>query len=71
MVVAKKTADDVAKNAEEKASVIIKSAEEEAKRKIHDCNQEVLRIRSQYEESKKDLIIFKTRFKTLIQAQLI
>ncbi len=50
----KKTADDVAKNAEEKASVIIKSAEEEAKRKIHDCNQEVLRIRSQYEESKKD-----------------
>jgi len=70
LVVAKKTADDVAKNADEKARVIIKSAEEEAKRKIHDSNQEVLRIRSQYEEGKKDLIIFKTRFKTLIQAQL-
>lgn len=70
LVVAKKTADDVAQNAQEKASVIIEKAETEAKQKIHDANQEVLRIRSQYEEAKKELMVFKTRFRSLIQAQL-
>lgn len=70
LVVAKKTADDVAQNAQEKASVIIQKAEEEAKRKIHDSNQEVLRIRAQYEDAKKELITFKTRFKSLVKAQL-
>lgn len=70
LVIAKKTADDVASNAKAKAEVIIQSAEEEAKRKIHNANQEVLQIRNQYEEAKKEMIIFKTRFKTLLQSQI-
>jgi len=70
LVVAKQTADNVADNAEKKAEVIIEKAEEEAKRKIHTANHEVLQIRNQYEEAKKEMIVFKTRFKTLLHSQM-
>lgn len=70
LVVAKQTADDVADNAKKKAEVIIEKAEEEAKRKIHTANQEVLQVRNQYEEAKKEMIVFKTRFKTLLHSQM-
>lgn len=70
LVVAKKTADDVMSQAHQKAELIIREAEEQAKRKIADGEHEVISVRARLEEARKELILFKTRFKTMVQAQL-
>jgi len=70
LVVAQSTAEEVAMNANKKAELIIREAEEKAKKIIEGANNEVLNIRKEYEEAKKDFHIFKTRFKTLLESQL-
>lgn len=70
LVVAQNTAEEVTQNAQEKARLIVEKAEEEAKKIIERANQQVIDINRQYEEIKKQMYIFKTRFKTLLEAQL-
>ncbi|RKD34332.1 DivIVA domain-containing protein [Thermohalobacter berrensis] len=70
LVVAQKTAEEVNLNAKKKAELIIKEAEEQARKIIEDAHQEVAKIQKQYEELKKELYVFKTRFKTLLKSQL-
>ncbi len=70
LVVAQSTAEEVAMNANQKAELIIREAEEKGKKIISDANNEVLNIRREYEEAKKEFHIFKTRFKTLLESQL-
>lgn len=70
LVVAQSTAEEVAMNANKKAEIIIKEAEDKARKIIENANDEVIRINKEYEEAKKEFQIFKTRFKTLLQAQL-
>lgn len=70
LIVAQNAAEEVGANAHKKAELTIKEAELKASRIIEDANMEVLRIRREYEEMKKQLHIFKTRFRTLLQAQL-
>ncbi|WP_432665186.1 DivIVA domain-containing protein [Wukongibacter baidiensis] len=70
LVVAQSTAEEVAINANKKAELIIQEAEDKARRIIEGANNEVLSVRKEYEEAKKDFQIFKTRFKTLLESQL-
>lgn len=70
LVVAQSTAEEVAINANKKADLIIQEAEDRAKKIIEGANNEVLDVRREYEEAKKDFEIFKTRFKTLLESQL-
>lgn len=70
LIVAQSTAEEVAMNANKKAELIIREAEENAKKIIADANNEVLNVRREYEEAKKDFHIFRTRFKTLLESQL-
>ncbi|WP_432400726.1 DivIVA domain-containing protein [Wukongibacter sp. M2B1] len=70
LVVAQSTAEEVAINANKKAELIINEAESKARKIIEDANNEVLSVRKEYEEAKKDFQIFKTRFKTLLESQL-
>lgn len=70
LVVAQSTAEEVAINANKKAELIIQEAEDKARRIIDGANNEVLSVRKEYEEAKKDFQIFKTRFKTLLESQL-
>ncbi|QEK11982.1 DivIVA domain-containing protein [Crassaminicella thermophila] len=70
LVFAQSTAEEVTQNAQKQAELIIKEAEAKAAKIIEDANNEVLRIKREYEEGKKQLHIFKTRFKTLLEAQL-
>ena len=70
LIVAQNAAEEVGANAHKKAELTIKEAELKASKIIEDANMEVLRIRREYEEMKKQLHIFKTRFRTLLQAQL-
>ncbi len=70
LVVAQQTGEEIKKNSYEKAENIVKEAEIRAQKIINDANQEVIRIRFEYEEMKKRLHLFKTKSETLILSQL-
>ncbi|WP_051531028.1 DivIVA domain-containing protein [Clostridiisalibacter paucivorans] len=70
LVVAQRTAEDVNINSKNKADQIIKEAEIEARKIIENAHDEVVKIQRKYEEIKKDIIVFKTRFRTLLKSQL-
>jgi len=70
LIVAQQTSEEVKKNAYEKADNIIKEAELKAQKIINDANQEVIRIKFEYEELKKRLHMFKSKSETLLLSQL-
>lgn len=70
LVVAQGTAEDVVRTANEKADHIVAAAEHKAEKILDDANNRIIDARKEYEEAKKDAILFKTRFKTLLSAQL-
>lgn len=70
LVIAKKTADDVMNGAQQKAELMISAAEEEAKRRTHDADQELQLLKARYEESRRELITYRARFRSMVQAQL-
>lgn len=70
LVVAQQTGEEIKKNSYEKAENIVKEAEIRAQKIINDANQEVIKIRFEYEEMKKRLHLFKTKSETLILSQL-
>ncbi len=70
LVIAKKTADDLMESAQQKAELIIKTAEEEARRRVHETEQELQLVKARHEEARRELITYRTRFRTMVQAQL-
>ena len=70
LIMAQQTSEEIKKNAYSKAENIIKEAELKAQRMINDTNQEVLKIKFEYEEMVKKLHIFKSRAETLLLSQL-
>jgi cell division initiation protein len=70
LIVAQQTSEDIKRNAYEKAENIIKEAEIKAQRQLYDANQEVVKIRFEYEEMRKRLHIFKSKSETLLLSQL-
>lgn len=70
LIIAQQTSEDIKKNAYEKADNIIKEAEIKAQRIIEEANQQVIKIRYEYEDTKKKLHIFKAKSETLLLSQL-
>lgn len=70
LIIAQQTGEDIKKNAYEKAENIIKEAEIKSQKMINETNQEVIRIRFEYEDLKKKLHIFKAKSETLLLSQL-
>lgn len=70
LIVAQSTADEVISAAKEKAKNIIENANVEAKRLIDEANEEVYRIKKAYENLLREMFLFKTRYKSFIEAQL-
>ncbi|SHI03936.1 DivIVA domain-containing protein [Sporanaerobacter acetigenes] len=70
LVVAQGTAEEVTNTAKQKADLIIMEAEEKSRRIIENAHDEVIKIQEEYESLRKEIYIFKTRFKSLIEAQL-
>ncbi len=70
LIVAQQTGEEIKKNSYAKADNIVKEAEIKAQKIINDANQEVIRIRFEYEEMKKRLHLFKTKSETLLLSQL-
>lgn len=69
LLVAQQTGEDIKKNAYEKADNIIKEAEIRAQRMLGDANQEVIKIKFEYEDMKKRVHIFKSKCETLLLSQ--
>ena len=71
LIIAQKTAEDVAMNARSKAEIIIGNAEDEGRKKIEKTKDEVKDVKEEYEQLRKELYIFKTRYESFLQAQLL
>jgi len=70
LLIAQTTAEDIVANARKKAEMVIKEAEEQARKIIEDANSSVIKVNRDYEELKKEVQVFKTRFKTLLESEL-
>jgi cell division initiation protein len=70
LLVAQQTGEDIKAAAYEKADNIIKESEIKAQKILNDTNQELIKIRREYEEIKKRLQIFKSKTETLLMSQL-
>ncbi|HHV46170.1 MAG TPA: DivIVA domain-containing protein [Tissierellia bacterium] len=70
LIVAQSTADELILAAKQKAELIIKEATNESKKLIEEAQNEVKSIRKEYEYLLKEMIIFRTRYKSLIESQL-
>ncbi|MED4603627.1 DivIVA domain-containing protein [Paenibacillus validus] len=70
IIVAQEAADEVKTNAKKEAQLIIKEAEKNADRIINESLSKARKISVEIEELKKQASIYRTRFRTLIEAQL-
>lgn len=70
LVVAQNTADEVKRNANKEAQLIVEEAENKANMMIEKAKRDREKIQDQHEEAKKQMNIFKVRCKTLLESQL-
>lgn len=70
IIVAQEAADELKSNAKKEAQLIIKEAEKNADRIINESLAKSRKVALETEELKKQASIYRTRFKTLIEAQL-
>lgn len=70
IIVAQEAADEVKTNAKKEAQLILKEAEKNADRIINEALSKTRKIAVETEELKKQASIYRTRFRTLIEAQL-
>ncbi|OXM86031.1 DivIVA domain-containing protein [Paenibacillus rigui] len=70
IIVAQEAADEVKSNSKKEAQLIIKEAEKNADRIINESLAKSRKIAVEIEELKKQASIYRTRFRTLLEAQL-
>lgn len=70
IIVAQEAADEVKNNAKKEAQLIIKEAEKNADRIINESLTKSRKVSVEIEELKKQASIYRTRFRTLLEAQL-
>ena len=70
IIIAQEAAEEVKRNAQKEAKLIMKEAEKNADRIVNDSLVKVRKIANEIEELKKQSKVFRTRFKMLVAAQL-
>lgn len=70
IIVAQEAADEVKSNAKKEAQLIIREAEKNADRILNEALAKSRKVALETEELKKQASIYRTRLKTLIEAQL-
>jgi cell division initiation protein len=70
IILAQETADDLKQNARKEAQLIVKEAEKNANRIINEALSAARQAALETEELKKQAAIYRTRLKSLIEAQL-
>jgi cell division initiation protein len=70
IIIAQEAGEDVKRNAQKEAKLIIKEAEKNADRIVNDSLSKARKIAMDIEDLKKQSKVFRTRFKMLVEAQL-
>lgn len=70
LVIAQETAEEVKLNAKKETELLIKEAELRAQKMVEEAVSKVRKMTSEYEEMQKQAQIYRTRLRTLLQAQL-
>jgi len=70
LVIAQETAEEVKLNAKKETELIIKEAEISAQKLVEESMAKVRRMTAEYEELQKQSQVFRTRLRTLLQAQM-
>lgn len=70
LVIAQETAEEVKLNAKKETELIIKEAEVSAQKLVEEALSKVRRMTGEYEELRKQSQVFRTRLRTLLQAQM-
>jgi cell division initiation protein len=70
IIVAQEAADEVRNNAKKEGQLILKEAEKNADRIINESLARSRKIALEIEELKKQASVYRTRFRTLVEAQL-
>ncbi|NHM29719.1 DivIVA domain-containing protein [Neobacillus terrae] len=70
IIIAQEAGEEVKRNAQKEAKLIIKEAEKNADRIVNESLSKARRIALEIEDLKKQSKVFRTRFKMLIEAQL-
>ncbi len=70
IIIAQETAEEVKNNARKEGQLIVKEAEKNADRIINEALLKARNIALETEELKKRATIYRTRFRTLLEAQL-
>jgi len=70
IIIAQEAGEDVKRNAQKEAKLIIKEAEKNADRIVNESLSKARKIALEIEDLKKQSKVFRTRFKMLIEAQL-
>ena len=70
IVIAQEAGEEVKRNAQKEAKLIMKEAEKNADRIVNESLSKARKIALEIEELKKQSKVFRTRFKMLIEAQL-
>lgn len=70
IIVAQEAAEELKRNAQKEAKLIVKEAEKNADRIVNDSLVKARKITVEIEELKKQSKVFRTRFKMLVAAQL-
>ncbi|MNC45366.1 Septum site-determining protein DivIVA [compost metagenome] len=70
IIVAQEAADDVKNNSKKESQLIIKEAEKNADRIINEALSKSRKVAIETEELRKQASIYRTRFRTLVEAQL-
>ncbi|MGV8146469.1 MAG: DivIVA domain-containing protein [Alkaliphilus sp.] len=70
LIVAQNAADELRLNSQKEAEIIIQEAKQKIRDMNADANREINKSQTEYEDIRKEMQIFKTRFKTLLEAQL-
>lgn len=70
LIIAQTTSDEVIANARKKGEMAIVSAEEEASKIIENAHNNTITLRTEYEQLRKEMQVFKVRFKSLLEAEL-
>lgn len=71
LVIAQSTADDVTSNARQKADLIVEEAEIKSNNLVNDAIEEVRKINLEYDALKKEMYIFKMKYKSFLESQII
>jgi cell division initiation protein len=70
LVIAQETAEEVKLNAKKETELMIKEGEVRAQRLIDEAMAKVRKMTAEYEELQKQAQVYRTRMRTLVQAQL-